>query len=56
VTTEQNIKTNLGGKKITEMIKSQECPKCGSEKIEGKDDKFSCKNCKLSFCCFGAEK
>lgn len=41
---------------MTEMIKSQECPKCGSEKIECKDDKFSCKNCKLSFCCFGAGK
>ena len=38
------------------MITSKECPKCGSEKIDYKDNKFSCKNCKLSFCCFGVEK
>jgi ribosomal protein S27AE len=41
---------------MTEMIKSQECPKCGSGKIECKDEKFSCNNCGLSFCCFGVKK
>ncbi len=38
---------------MTEMINSKECPKCGSEKIKYQDDQFSCKNCGLSFCCFG---
>jgi len=41
---------------MTAMIKSKECPKCGSDKIESKEDKFSCKNCELSFCCFGVKK
>jgi len=41
---------------MTEMIKSQECPKCGSDKIEFNDEKFSCKSCGLSFCCFGVKK
>jgi len=48
--------TQQGGKKMTAMMDSKECPKCGSENIECKDDKFSCKNCRLSFCCFGGSK
>jgi len=40
---------------MTEMIKSKECPKCGSEEINYNDDKFSCKYCGLSFCSFGGK-
>jgi hypothetical protein len=40
---------------MTELIKSKECPKCGSEKIKCKDDKFSCNDCRLSFSCFGGQ-
>ena len=40
---------------MTELIKSKECPKCGSEKIEYKDDQFSCGFCGLSFSCFGGQ-
>ncbi len=52
---DNTTKNNLGGKEMTEMIKSNECPKCGSDKIERKDDKFSCKYCGLSFCSFGGK-
>ena len=38
---------------MTELIKSKECPKCGSEKIESKDEKFSCGFCGLFFSYFG---
>jgi ribosomal protein S27AE len=38
------------------MINSKECPKCSSDEIKSNDDRFSCKNCGLSFCCFGAKK
>ena len=40
---------------MIELIKSKECPKCGSEKIQCKDDNFSCNNCGLSFSCFGGQ-
>jgi len=36
---DNTTKSNLGGKEMTEMIKSKECPKCSSDKIECKDDK-----------------
>ena len=42
-------------KEMTELIKSKECPKCGSEKIQCKDDNFSCSDCGLSFSCFGGQ-
>jgi len=32
---------------------NKECPKCSSEKIECKDDKFTCKYCGLFFRRFG---
>ena len=38
---------------MVELIKSEECPKCGSDKIKYKDDKFSCNICGLYFSCFG---
>jgi ribosomal protein L37AE/L43A len=38
---------------MTTMIDNKECPKCGSEKIECKDDKFTCKYCGLYFRSFG---
>jgi hypothetical protein len=41
---------------MTAMVKSKECPKCGSEEIACKNGKFSCNHCKLSFCCFGGSK
>ena len=41
---------------MTELIESKECPKCGSEKSNLKDDKFSCKSCGLHFSCFGVTK
>ena len=41
---------------MTTMINSKECPKCGSNDILCKDEKFSCLNCELSFCCFGDMK
>jgi len=40
---------------MTELIKSEECPKCGSKKIECKDNKFSCNICGLDFRCFGGK-
>ena len=40
---------------MIELIKSKECPKCGSEKIEYKDGKFSCSDCRLSFSYFGGQ-
>jgi hypothetical protein len=40
---------------MTELIKSEECPKCGSKKIECEDDKFSCNICGLYFSCFGGK-
>ena len=46
---------------MTELIKSKESPKCGSEKIERGDDndyEFSCNDCELSpgSSCFGGSK
>ncbi len=41
---------------MTELINSEGCPKCGSEKIERKDDKFACADCGLSFSYFGGQK
>ena len=41
---------------MTGLIKSKVCPKCGTEKIQCKDDKFLCKSCGLSFSCFGGQK
>ena len=40
---------------MTELIESKECPKCGSEKIDYKDDQFLCKLCGLHFSCFGGQ-
>jgi len=40
-------------KKMTAMIDNKECPKCSSEKIECKDDKFTCNDCGLFFHSFG---
>ena len=41
---------------MTELIKSKECLKCDSEKIQCKDNKFVCGFCGLSFSCFGVQK
>jgi len=38
------------------MTKNKECPKCGFEKIEAKNDKFYCNHCGLNFCCFGVNE
>jgi len=34
----------------------KECPKCSSEEIECKDDKFTCKYCGLFFRSFGVTR
>ena len=41
---------------MIEPIESKDCPKCGSDKINYKDDNFSCKSCGLHFSCFGGTK
>ena len=33
-------------------ISSKNCLKCGSQNISHDDNKFSCKDCGLSFCCY----
>ena len=38
------------------MISSKTCLKCGSQNIIFDDNKFSCGNCGLSFCCFTITK
>lgn len=34
------------------MMKSKECPKCGSKEIKYKNDTSHCNSCGLNFCCF----
>lgn len=34
------------------MISSKNCLKCDSQNISHDDNKFSCKDCGLSFCCY----
>jgi len=41
---------------MTVIIDNKECPKCSSEKIECKDDKFTCKYCGLFFHIFGVTR
>jgi len=38
---------------MTAMIDNKECPKCSSEEIEYKNEKFHCNCCELNFCFFG---
>jgi len=48
--------SSIGATEMICVISSKICLKCGSEDIVLDEDQFSCKNCGLSFCCFGGQK